>query len=152
MSMQSILSASQALMKMQTVQSSNTKTQGEISVLKAEIRKDGDHALESKKEKVEELEENVSKTNEDLMDGLNEINGELKPSEENKTDNTETVENQKEPNTDKVEISASGKEKAASGEIAAESIAVGDPVTYKPVGNKIVVTPQMSVEAPVFSS
>lgn len=99
MSMQSILSASMTLNRMQTMQSLQTQTQGRINVLHAEIKQDGGHD-ERKENQISELEERSSNIMDSMMDELKDVNETLKPSEDGKTGEAE-----KKPNTDQVDLS-----------------------------------------------
>lgn len=148
MSMQSILSASQSLTRMQSMQSATTKSQGQSNVLKAEIKQDGERVTESKKDEMKKLEEKAAQNAQDLMSGITEINGELKPSEDEKAEGTDS---KKEPETDKLELSSNWKERAEAGDKGSAKISVGDPVTYKPEGGKIKVTPMIAQSEPAVS-
>lgn len=127
MSMQSILSASMSVSRMQAVQSAQTKVEGRIGVLKAEIKSDGGN--EQKEKKVGELEEQAASLTGSLMGDLQEVNESLKPDEDNKE--SEGVEKKPE-NMDSVELS-----KRPDGSTPEKKAVTGDPVTYSPEGEEV---------------
>lgn len=124
MSMQSILSASMSLGRIQTMHSVQTQNEGRINVLKAEIKQDGGN--ENKEEQVKALEEHSSNITGSLMDELNEVNEKLTPSED-----SETGEAAKTPNTDKVDLSHRGEDAEQDGGKAVRS---ETPVSYNAEG------------------
>lgn len=149
MSMQSILSVGQSLTRMQTMQSAATKSQGRANVLRSEIKQDGENVTEGKKEELKVTEEKTAQIANDLMSGLTEVNKDLKPSEDEKP---EGAKSEKEPITDKLELSANWKDRGADGESNITGISAGDPVIYKPEGGTIKVTPQISGDEPAAAS
>lgn len=142
MSMQSILSASLSLNRIQTVQSIHSQNEGRINVLKAEIKLDNGN--EKKEAEVEKLQEKSSLIMDTMMDQVNEAQEALNPSEEEK--DASATETKKEPNTDKVELSHSPEAmEGTDGEVKAAAVPSGDAVytaegkTEKPVpsGKKV---------------
>ncbi len=124
MSMQSLLTASMSLSKMQVMQSVNTKVQGQISVLKAEIKMDGGNY--KKEEKVEQLTQKSSELVGSMMEELKNTNTQLTTPEEEKPSNMDQVDiSHKTENTGKEE----GEEK--DGNIQASSA-----VSYDAEGKK----------------
>lgn len=113
MSMQSILSASMSLAQMKAGYSAQTQNQGQMNVLKAEIKQDGGNS--QKEEKLKALEEKNTKLTE-TMSKLQEIQNSTKPSEEE--EDTSITDTEKQPNTDRVDLSKPNEEgdgeKAAS--------------------------------------
>lgn len=134
MSMQSILSASMSLSRLQTMQSLHTQTQGRINVLNAELKQDGGESV-YKKDAIDELEERSSNIMNNMMDELDDVNESMKPSEEEKTEGAA----EKEPDTDKVELSRHPEagEKAASVEEPVSYDAEGKAVKAEPSGKKV---------------
>ena len=80
MSMQSILSASASMSRIQKMQSVRSKTQGQIDVLNAEIKQDGGDS--KKEEQVNALEEQSANLTGNLMGELSGVNETLKPEKE----------------------------------------------------------------------
>lgn len=129
MSMQSILSASLSLTQIQTVQSANTKVQGRINVLKAEIKQDNGN--EKKEEEVKGLEEQSSKLMDDLMGNLEEVNSKLDPSKEEdgeKTGGSSSTGS----NTDKVDLSH--KTDGEASKDASSPVQNAEPTVYQANG------------------
>lgn len=136
MSMQSILSASMSLNRIQTMQSIQSQNQGRVNVLKAEIKQDGGHVA-YKEEEIEELNERSSNIMDNMMDELGDVNETLKPSEDDKAGESE-----KTPNTDKVDLSkpsdGTDEEKAVRGEAPVSYDAEGKvKAEASPAGKKV---------------
>lgn len=124
MSMQSLLTANMSLAKMQVMQSVNTRTQGQIGVLKAEIQLEGGN--EKKEEKVKQLTQKSSDLMGSMMEELKNANAQLASPEEDRPSNTDQVEiSHKTENT--------GKEENEEGE---GKIQASSAVSYDAEGKK----------------
>lgn len=133
MSMQSILSANASMDRIQMMQSVRTKTQGQINVLNAEIKTDGGNPR--KEEQVHELEERSADLTGKFMGELNDVNETLNPDKEPVKPDDETTKTEKNPNTDKVELSKPSDE---SKENTANKIEVTEEVTSYDLAGKLI--------------
>lgn len=130
MSMQSILSASLSLNRIQVVQAAHTKNEGRINVLQAEIKLDNGN--EKKEAEVEQLQEKSASIMDTMMDQVKDAQDALNPSEEGKDESVK--ETNKEPNTDKVDLTHSPETtEGTTGEVKAAAIPSGD-ATYTAEG------------------
>lgn len=130
MSMQSILSASLSLNRIQVVQAAHTKNEGRINVLQAEIKLDNGN--EKKEAEVEQLQEKSASIMDTMMDQVKDAQDALNPSEEGKDESVK--ETNKEPNTDKVDLTHSPEAtEGTTGEVKAAAIPSGD-ATYTAEG------------------
>lgn len=147
MSMQSILSASQSMAKMQTMQSVRTQMQGTANVLRTESTQDGGN--EKKLAQADELDKKSNSLMSDIMDEVTDVNETLKPDEEAKTEEKQEEKlAEKEQRTDKVTLSdyAAGY-RSASPDIQPVQ---GEAVTYDASGSK---APSTSANAaPTFEA
>lgn len=146
MSMQALLSASQSMSQMQTMQSARTKMQGNAAVLRTESKQNGGD--EKKEAQAEALEEKSAKLLNDLMNEAADVNETLMPDEDVTTE-TETKEETEEtkvpPKTDTVEISTGTA--VNIGKSVPEKAESLDAVTYNADGSTIagVQEPNTSV-------
>ncbi len=129
MSMQSILSASQSMSRLQIMQSAKSQMQSQASILRTESKLDGGNA--KKDEQALSLDEKSNKLMNDLMNQVSNVNETITPEEEAKAKEEETA---KEPRTDKLELSYSTTDQ--SGAVSCANVAVGEPATYKADGSK----------------
>lgn len=133
MSMQSILAASQSMMRMQSMQSTRTQLQGSANVLRAESKQDG--GSEEKDAKADALDDKSIKVMGNIIGGLTDVNEALKPDEDAKADEASKEEEaaKKPSKTDTVELSDSATKRIDEG--AHEKPAVLEAVTYKADGS-----------------
>lgn len=140
MSMQTILAASQSMIKMQTMQSARTQMQGEANVLRIESKQD--EGNEKKLAQAAALDEKSNSLMGDLMSEATEVNETLRPDQDVDTEADAEEEAGKPPKTDTLELSDSAAQ-YISEEAHGEAV-VGEAVTYNADGNTAPSAPAQS--------
>ena len=141
MSMQSILSASASMSRIQKMQSVRSKTQGQIDVLNAEIKQDGGDS--KKEEQVNALEEQSANLTGNLMGELSGVNETLKTEKEPTKPEEDTSKGDKVPDTDQVELS-----KPSDATIESKAIRSNAPAIYDAAGEvkEAVLSPEKRLD------
>lgn len=145
MSMQSILAASQSMVRMQNMQATRTQMQGNANVLRAESQQDGGNEIKDAQAAV--LEEKSGNLMGDIIGELTDVNETLKPDEDIKADEVskDGEASKKSPKTDTVDLSKSATKHTNEG--AHEKPVVLDAVTYKADGSTKPSAPATAAKA-----